>query len=208
MAGRAATAAAATRMWTSAGAEAGPAPAVVGPNAILQTAAALRAFGGEAAARAVFASAGLGDRLAHPPADMVPEAEVRRLFDAVLSDLAPPDADAVLADSGQRTGAYILANRIPAAAVAAMRALPAPLAARLMLAAIVRHAWTFAGSGRARGGHGRPPLLTIAGNPLATPGCRWHAAVLEALFRAVAGPGCRVVHRTSGAEDRFEILLG
>jgi divinyl protochlorophyllide a 8-vinyl-reductase len=183
----------------------------VGPNAVLQLAAALRARHGEGMAARVFADAGLRIRLEDPPAAPVAEADVAALHRALARDLPPEAAAAVAEDAGRRTADYLLAHRIPAPARAALRVLPAPLAARLLLRAVLRHAWTFAGSGRVTV-EARPVLaVEIADNPLAAGPCHWHAAVFTRLFRALVAPGA-VVRETACCADgapacRFEILL-
>lgn len=183
----------------------------VGPNAILQTAAALRAFGGPGLESTVLTAAGLGTYLDRPPADMIDQAEAVRLFRAVLAHLPSPDAERVLADAGGRTGDYILAHRIPSTAQTVLLHLPKSLAARFLLSAIGTHAWTFAGSGVVTCGYGAPLRLTIASNPLATPGCPWHVAVFERLFHALVSDRVTVRHIaccTKGAVAcRFELTV-
>lgn len=184
-------------------------PARVGPNAVIQLAGALADFEGEGEQWRVFAGAGCARLLSHLPREMIDEAIPARLFDAVRRCLPADRADAVLREAGARTGAYILANRIPGPAKMLLRLLPSPLAARMLLKAISKHAWTFAGSGVVSCSYGRPLAMTIATNPLATPGCPWHTAVLEHLFRALAGRRIRVSHdaccRNAGTDCRFVI---
>ena len=116
---------------------AAPTPdAVVGPNAVVQLAAALRAAGGEAAALSAFDAACADGLLDTPPDAMVDEGIPRRLF-AVVTDTWPAvEAAAILGDAGERTADYLLANRIPRTAQTLLRRLPAPLSARALLAAI------------------------------------------------------------------------
>lgn len=182
------------------------APALVGPNAVIQVAAALRALRGEAAAAQVFAAAGLSQMLAAPPQSMTEERAVAALHRAV-AEMAPEAAG----EAGARTADYLLANRIPAPAQRLLRALPRPLAARLLLAAIRRNAWTFAGSGAVSvAGWGRP-VIAIADNPLSVPGCPWHRGVFQRLFRALVDPGATVRVTACCAEGaaacRFEVDL-
>jgi divinyl protochlorophyllide a 8-vinyl-reductase len=78
--------------------------------------------------------------------------------------------------------------------------LPAPLAARALLGAIGRHAWTFAGSGTFSAALHPQPVLTIRGNPLCrgqrsgVPVCDYYAATFECLFR-------QLVHRHARVEE-------
>jgi divinyl protochlorophyllide a 8-vinyl-reductase len=78
-----------------------------------------------------------------------------------------------------------------------LRRLPAALAARVLLAAIRRNAWTFVGSGRFNadaGGLRGPVLLTVQDNPLcrglrlAVPACDFYAATFGELFAALVHP--------------------
>ncbi len=179
-------------------------PARIGPNALTQTAAALTALKGAAAAETIFARAGLLHRWREPPGEMVPEAEPARLFAAVAEALGEAEARAVLAESGRLTGDYILANRIPGPARGLLRLLPARIAAWMLLSAILRHAWTFAGSGRCRA---EGLSLVIEGNPLRSPGGVWHEAVLSRLFARLASRRAKV-SRISAAPERFAISLG
>lgn len=160
----------------------------IGPNAILRVAEALQRRG---RAEEVFRSAGLAHHLAVPPSAMVDEEDARRLHAALRSTLGPHEAAQVAREAGEATAAYLLAHRIPKPVQVLLRLLPAPLAARVLLAAITRHAWTFAGSGEFEARPGRPVVLTIRRNPLCrglasdTPACDYYAATFERLFRVL-----------------------
>jgi divinyl protochlorophyllide a 8-vinyl-reductase len=192
------------------------AAARIGPNAISRVIDALRADGGEAMAHDVLASVGLARYLRAPPEQMVAEAEVARLHQALRRDLLPARAQRVARLAGAATGDYLLAHRIPKPVQALLRLLPAPLACRLLLAAIRRHAWTFAGSGRFVAVAGRPARLAITGNPLcrdaprsAAPQCDYYAATFERLFRVLVHPRSTAVEVACEARGddacRFEI---
>lgn len=167
----------------------------IGPNAVTRLAEAL----GPVRAREVFAAAGLADRLEAPPDRMVPEAEVVALHRALRARLGEAGADVVSREAGRLTACYLLAHRIPGTLQWVLRHLPGGIAARILVAAIGRHAWTFAGSGRFRVVTGRPLRLEITGGPIARAGaatdpvCAYYAATFESLFRALAGDGSRVV---------------
>lgn len=196
------------------------AAARIGPNAITRMAEALQAGVGAAATAAVFRRAGLGHYLEHAPQQMVPEDEVIRLHHEVRAALPTRTAREVARDAGTRTAAYLLAHRIPRALQGLLRRLPARWAARVLLIAISRHAWTFAGSGTfswQASPAGGPGLvrLELRGNPLcrglraAEPACDYYAATFEALFRALVHPRARV-HETAceargDAQCRFEV---
>ncbi|HSF64122.1 MAG TPA: bacteriochlorophyll 4-vinyl reductase [Paracoccaceae bacterium] len=182
---------------------------LIGPNALLQLISVLDRHEGRATRDLLFEAAGV----APPPPDagMWPEDQAGAVHRMVRQAL-PDRADGLLRLAGQATADYILANRIPAVAQVLIRALPGPLAARVLSGAIERHAWTFAGSGRFRIVSRRPLVFEVAGNPLIRgevalhPMCHWHAAVFERLFRrlvwrravveeaacaAVGAPACR-----------------
>ena len=183
----------------------------IGPNAILQHLPVLDAALGPAGRAALLARAGVAPPA--PGSGMIPQAEVIALHRAVWAEL-PDLAPAIQAAAGRATGDYILAHRIPGLAQRLIRALPARLGARLLAAAIARHAWTFAGSGRFRILRHCPLTVEIADNPLAlgppgAPSCHWHAAVFARLFGALVWPGA-VLRETAccaaGAPAcRFEI---
>jgi divinyl protochlorophyllide a 8-vinyl-reductase len=169
----------------------------IGPNAITQLAAALEARLGPARTAGVFEAAGLGRYRAAPPAAMVPESEVTDLHRALRAALDPDEREAVCRDAGERTADYLLAHRIPRPVQRILRLLPARLASRALLAAISRHSWTFAGSGRFGVEPGNPLLLSIRGCALCrgasvdAPDCAYYAATFERLYRVLVSPRAR-----------------
>ena len=171
----------------------------IGPNAVLQLTEALWAREWGALVAPMYARAGSSDWLSTPPAAMVDERRVARLHREVRATLPPDEARAVMADAGRRTADYLLANRIPRFAQAALKVLPASLAARLLVGAIRANAWTFAGSSRFTAEAGAPTVFILAGNPLcageraAAPQCAWHAAVFQRLFQSLVAPGALAV---------------
>lgn len=194
--------------------------ALVGPNAVTRLAEALRAQAGEAVTQRVFRAIGRGAWLAAPPAAMLAAEEVARLHRAVRDNFSPGGSAAVLADAGRRTGAYLLAHRIPRPARWLLPRLPRLLATRVLLTALRRNAWTFGAENRFTATGGARPVLTIAANPLcATPGrepgdacvCAWHEAVFETLFRALVSPAARVREvaclARGDATCRFEVTF-
>ena len=175
------------------------ASARIGPNAIVQLAEAMRTALGAQRGADFFAGAGLANYWRDPPQQMVDEAEVLRLHRALRADFDPATAAQLARDAGRRTGDYLLAHRIPRAAQVVLKRLPAPLASRALLAAIRRHAWTFAGSGVFTAQAGRPTRFRIAGCPLCRgasspqPLCDFYAATFERLFRVLVHPATVVV---------------
>ena len=186
----------ATRAAASPGSHAGR----IGPNAITRGAEVLPALLGTAGAQALFESAGLSAHWRAPPHDMVDEADVARLHAELRQQLGATLAGQVARRAGERTADYLLAHRIPRPVQALLKVLPASLAARVLLAAISRNAWTFAGSGDFKASAGRPCVLTLRNNPLCrgaatdAQACDFYAATFERLFRVL-------VHRQAEATE-------
>ncbi len=177
------------------------AQARIGPNAVLQHLPVLDAEIGSALRAALLYRADIIEPA--PNAGMLPEEEVARLHDAVRLFL-PDRAARIQRAAGLATGGYILANRIPRVAQRLIRALPAPLGARLLSMAIAKHAWTFAGSGKFRVVSHTPLIFEIKRNPLAQmradgPVCHWHSAVFERLFAALVWPDVQVTEISCAA---------
>ena len=191
------------------------APARIGPNAILRVAEALRRSGGAAIERRIFHAAHLDGYLGAPPERMVDEAEVTRLHHALRVTLGDASARAISIDAGRATGDYLLAHRIPKPVQALLKLMPSRLAARVLLQAISRHAWTFAGSGTFTATPGRPVRFAIRNNPICrgmlanAPVCDYYAATFERLFRTLVDRRAEVVEiecEAMGADAcRFEI---
>lgn len=187
----------------------------IGPNAITRVAEAVQRRLGAATAAELFALAGLSCYLAEPPQQMVDEAEARRLHLTLRSELGAHVAAAMSREAGVATAEYLLAHRIPKPVQALLRMLPAALACRVLLAAICRHAWTFAGSGRFEAIAGPPVLLTLRDNPLCRgqtsdePVCDYYAATFEQLFRVLVHRDTRVAELSCEARGddacRFEL---
>ncbi len=173
----------------------------IGPNAVLQTEIAIREAGGQGLAERIFAKACLGHLLRQRPDDMIDEAIPRALFNALFETVPRREGIRIALDAGRRTGAYILRNRIPMPVRVFLKLLPAPLASPLLLSAIQRHAWTFAGSGACSIETGEAARLIIADNPMKMPVCAWHTGVLEVLFKELVSPRTGVVHRTHRADE-------
>ncbi len=184
-------------------------PAKVGPNAVIQLAHALEALCSVREARAVFARAGLLDLLDDPPAEMVSETVVSALYRALFDQFGHEQASRIAAEAGKRTADYVMANRIPALARLLLKALPGFCAAPLLLSAIAKNAWTFAGSGILTARKGRPHVIEIADNPLAIGRCAWQEGVFQRMFQVLVSPRVQVVHtdccETRGQICRFEI---
>lgn len=175
---------------------------MIGPNALIQTAAALYELEGAAAAT-VLAAAGEPTLREHPPEDMVDERRFSHLVSALVDTLGAERAEKVLELSGALTADYLLEHRIPPPFQWLLRRLPRDLGLRLLLNAVASHSWTFAGSGRFRydlPGDGLAEL-TIEGCPacrgLVTdrPICGFYAGTFERLFRKLVDDRMRVTSK-------------
>jgi divinyl protochlorophyllide a 8-vinyl-reductase len=192
--------------------EDGMGTARIGPNAVTRLAEALVARHGQRLVYLVFAKAGQLGLLRTPPASMVEEPVVTALHASLRRHLLPMEAAQIAAEAGRLTADYLLANRIPRPVQWLLRGLPAPLAARVLVGAIRRHAWTFAGSGRfaarfagrlaglfQRRGLRAPLYLSITGCPICQgersvlPVCDYYAATFQRLFRELVSPRTVVV---------------
>lgn len=189
------------------------ATARIGPNALLQLVLAVRAGEGETAARRILHRARLESRLAGPLEGLVPVTEVVALHAALLDTLDRGRARALVADAGRRTAGYLLAHRIPAPFQRLLALCPRPLARRLLLAAIGRHAWTFTGGGRFSARPGPPLQLRIEPCPLCPGegreglGCVYYAATFETLLQRLVDPSTRIEPAACGAAGSRCCLL-
>lgn len=186
----------------------------VGPNAIIQTGRALDRLHGMAVRDAVFGDAGLGWMGRREPGGMVRAEAVVALNAAVLRRLAVHDAERVMWQAGAETARYILDHRIPRMAQRLIGLLPGRLGLALLLRAIARHGWTFAGAAHVGAGSN---WICINNNPLCLgrsgyAGCTWHKAVFTTLIEVIIGREALVheTHCLSRGDDfcRFQIELG
>lgn len=186
-------------------------PARVGPNAVIQLLNALDSHD-PALCRRFAMRNGVSAYLETPPGEMVDEAIPARLFADLCVFLPEAGAESVAVEAGRLTADYVIENRIPAVAKMALRVLPRRVAARFLLRAIERNAWTFVGSGTCRVSTRFGPTISIVGTPLIMPGLIWHRAVFERLFRRLVWPQCSA-QLVSEAEEtpgsfRFAIDVG
>jgi divinyl protochlorophyllide a 8-vinyl-reductase len=189
----------------------------IGPNAIIQTVAALRERLGGAGADAFLERTGHAELRSALPHDMVDEAQVNTLMRSVFAELGQDAALEVLDRSGALTGAYLLTNRIPKPAHILLPLLPARIALRILAGAIGKHAWTFAGTGHVAFTPGPEPAFSITGCPLCRgltadrPVCPFYRATFAFLLRALVSRSTQVTEtacQAAGAPAcRFTIRL-
>lgn len=187
----------------------------IGPNAIIRVAEALTQMRGRAVAADVFAAAGLSDALREPPQGMVPEVQVVRLHTALRGLLGVPTARAIGAEAGRRTAHYLLGHRVPRPLVLLLPRLPVWLSARVLLSAISRHSWTFAGSAAFSARVARPVEVGLGGCAICRgahepgPLCDYYGETLAGLFRALVSRDCQAAQVSCAAAGasacRFEL---
>ncbi len=182
----------------------------IGPNATTPMAAARQRRLGREPMREMLATAGLAAYVETPPAAMVDELEVITLHNVVRARLSADVAREVAADAGRHTADYLLAHRIPPIVQAGLRALPAAVSSRLLLRAIGRHAWTFAGGGRFTALPGRRPRIIIGGCAICcgvhakVAQCDYYAATFSRLFGRLVDARARVTETACiAAGDRY-----
>lgn len=189
--------------------------ALIGPNAVLKAVEVMEERLGHAETRAILADAQI-DRLPSG-AHMIPEIAALRLHRwLALHD--PLDAFTIAEEAGARTADYIIANRIPRAAVWVLRCLPAMLAGPLLMAAIGKHAWTFVGAGHfTPAGAWRFTIdRTSADDAIPPPASlfHWYAAVFTRLYRCLVSADCTCRLTPEPASPgglsaaRYEIMRG
>ncbi len=178
--------------------------ALIGPNAVLQTVAAMEELLGPAETHSILEDAQIA---VLPKGDvMIAEVHALRLHRwlALREPLACFD---IAADAGARTADYLIAHRIPRAATWLLQHLPAWAAAPLLMAAIRQHAWTFIGAGRfAPQGAWQFTIYRSAADDAVLPPeslFHWYTAVFSGLYRRLVAPDCecRIVPGAASSPD-------
>jgi divinyl protochlorophyllide a 8-vinyl-reductase len=136
-------------------------PAKIGPNSIIQTVAALEAKYGRSEAEAILRRAGQGGWISNLPSEMTEESKFHELVCSLEKELGEKNTASILEDSGRRTAAYLLRVRIPGFFQKILKPLPPGMAFKLLLFAISKNAWTFAGSGEFSYSSGKQPVITV-----------------------------------------------
>jgi divinyl protochlorophyllide a 8-vinyl-reductase len=166
----------------------------IGPNSVIRLAEALDSFESRAVTSRIFGACGVGQYLDKPPADMVDEAEVASLHREMHRAFGDSRARSVAWVAGRRTADYLLANRIPRPAQRVLKLMPAKLASRILVEAIKKNAWTFAGTGEFSATHRGGAIISIANCALCrdchstTPYCDYYSGVFEHLFAELVHP--------------------
>ena len=177
----------------------------IGPNAIIQTAAALDELVDKQLSRKLLDELGY----ATLPSSMVPEVQFDRLVRLVVAEIGAERAQHVLELAGALTASYLLTHRIPAPLRVLLAALPSWLAISLLFRAIKRHAWTFVGGGVFSYKLGPTASFSICNNLL----CRandvgaaidaYYRATFESLLRVLIAPEIRVERSKVFGQDEY-----
>jgi divinyl protochlorophyllide a 8-vinyl-reductase len=185
----------------------------IGPNAVIRVAEVLDQEMGAATTRAMFKAAGLSRYLDAMPEQMIDEGEVTALHAVLRDRLGVARARHIGWQAGHRTADYLLAHRIPRIVQALLKRLPSRLSSAILLRAIGRHAWTFAGSGTFSVRPGRPLRLVIAGGPISRGAqageavCDFYAATFERLYRKLVDPRTIAVETACAAAGAAECVF-
>lgn len=189
----------------------------IGPNAVIQVAAAARAMLGER-----FADSLVRDATPYTPEQlptgMIDQREAQAIVRELVGRVGARAAGPVLREAGERTAEYLLAHRIPRVAQWAMRVLPRGMGLSLLLRAMSAHAWTFAGSGEFRIIHAAPwPMLEFTACAMCDgmhedePMCHFYGGTFERLIRELIASRATVREvaciAQGGDRCRFAIAL-
>ncbi|NEX11129.1 MAG: bacteriochlorophyll 4-vinyl reductase [Prosthecochloris sp.] len=178
-------------------------PAKIGPNSIIQTVAALESKYGKAEAEAILTRAGHKHLIGNLPSEMTEESKFHALVQALDKELGEKVMTHILNDSGQRTAAYLLRVRIPGFFQKLLKPLPPGLAFRLLIFAISKNAWTFAGSGDFSYTTGKTPEITVKVTYPTIPVVgNFYLGTFTRLLRELVSPNTKIessITGTSGA---------
>jgi divinyl protochlorophyllide a 8-vinyl-reductase len=178
----------------------------IGPNAVIRMAEALQGQVGHAVMEKIFRDAGLDKYLGALPEQMVDEREVTELHRALRGELSGEAARMASVQAGLLTGDYLLANRIPRAVQVVLKLFPPKLASHVLLKAIGRNSWTFAGSGEFSAKAAYPVTVAVAGCPICrdavadAPLCDYYAATFQRLYSVLVARTARVVETSCQAQ--------
>jgi divinyl protochlorophyllide a 8-vinyl-reductase len=185
----------------------------IGPNAIIQTLAALEVLEGPGTRDRIARLAGVSGE---ETSGMVPETRFLSLLAALRRTLDDGAARRVLLLAGEKTGDYVAANRIPAAVRGLLHLLPPRTGIPMLLKAFQRNAWTFAGRSDFEVTGGFPGDLLLNDAPTcrligsARPTGGYYEAAFQRLL-SLASPDVVVTEtecRSSGASKcRFRVQL-
>ncbi|HHE08000.1 MAG TPA: bacteriochlorophyll 4-vinyl reductase [Chlorobaculum parvum] len=136
-------------------------PSRIGPNSIIQTIGALESGYGKNETEKLLKKMGQGYLIGNLPSEMVEESKFHSLVTALQKEIGDKSTASILKESGDRTAKYLLKVRIPGPFQSIVKLLPAWLAFKVLLFAISKNAWTFAGSGEFSYGSKLSPNIMV-----------------------------------------------
>ncbi|NTW83069.1 MAG: bacteriochlorophyll 4-vinyl reductase [Chlorobiaceae bacterium] len=161
----------------------------IGPNSIIQTVTALETRFGKTEAEAILKRCGQGHWIGNLPSEMTEESKFHALVGALDNEIGENKTASILEESGRRTAAYLLRVRIPGFFQKILKPLPPGIAFKLLLFAISKNAWTFAGSGEFSYTSGKKPVITVKvtypGRPVVG---NFYLGTFEALLEELVNP--------------------
>jgi divinyl protochlorophyllide a 8-vinyl-reductase len=187
----------------------------IGPNSIIQTVRALQDFYGQKKAVEILEQGGQGHVLTRELNEMIDEQDFIALAKMLYSQLGVDDTLPLLRRSGNLTGEYVLANRIPKPVQRLIKFLPLPLRLKVLLTAIGKSSWTFAGSGTYSFITRPRPLITINNSIIKQavqakkPVCSYYTGAFETLIKTLVSPRAVIeeVECLAGGSDKCRFVV-
>ncbi len=167
---------------------------VFGSKAFGHIMQSLTEIGGEPLRHKVIAEAGLPYLKTDQNRPSFSPTAILSLFQILERVLPKALASRVVILSARKAAEDLLKEHIPGIAQKMLYTLPDHVSAPLLLDALKRIAWTFAGSGSVRVMAGPPMYLVIDKNPAVIWGCLWQRALIETVFRNLISARARVEH--------------
>lgn len=173
------------------------ASAKIGPNSIIQTIRVMtESYGREHTEKLLHDERyPWGSEL---PTEMVNEEDFLLLVHVLVRSFGIEEARRILSKSGDYTAAYLLAHRIPKPMKWIFPLLPRSVRLNMLMSAIGKHAWTFAGSGRFQYIPGETPTfviddcITSRNITSEKPFCSFYEATFTGLLSALVDPQAQV----------------
>lgn len=179
----------------------------MGPNAIIQTVGALRDHYGAAAANTLLAQHGHAHLVQELPSEMIDEADFHRLVQMLVVQTGSSEAGVILREAGQRTARYLLQHRIPRLFQRLVGILPHRIGMWLLLWAISKHAWTFAGSGQFSFVVNDDPTISLTINyPSVETVAHFYGGTFSVLLQTLIDQHIAVQIRTSQHDQRIDCI--
>jgi divinyl protochlorophyllide a 8-vinyl-reductase len=179
----------------------------MGPNAIIQTVHALRDHYGTTIANTMLAHHEHAHLVEELPSEMIDEADFHRLVQMLVVQTGSSETGVVLREAGQRTAHYLLQHRIPRLFQRLVRILPCRMGMWLLLWAISKHAWTFAGSGQFRFVVDHDPTISLTINyPSVETVAHFYGGTFSVLLQTLINPQIEVQISTSQQEQRLDCI--